>query len=68
MILYFTCIYMYVLTTCMYVHVFMVTFYFIFQQQYKDIQASAVRTNTTVIPVHDDDEGIQHRCTVYQLT
>ncbi|XP_060558221.1 golgin subfamily A member 5-like isoform X4 [Ruditapes philippinarum] len=25
-------------------------------QQYKDIQASAVRTNTTVIPVHDDDE------------
>ncbi|XP_053376970.1 golgin subfamily A member 5-like isoform X4 [Mercenaria mercenaria] len=25
-------------------------------QQYKDIQASAVRTNTTVIPVHDEDE------------
>ena len=27
------------------------------QNQYKDIQASAVRTNTTVIPVHDDDDG-----------
>jgi len=27
------------------------------QQQYKDVQSSSMRTNTTVIPVHDDDEG-----------
>lgn len=30
------------------------------EQQYKDIQASSVRTNTTVIPVHDDEE-VRHR-------
>ncbi|KAL4239078.1 Golgin subfamily A member 5 [Mactra antiquata] len=29
-------------------------------QQYKDVQASAMRTNTTVIPVHDDDD-VRHR-------
>jgi len=28
------------------------------QQQYRDVQASSVRTNTTVISVHDDEEGI----------
>ena len=32
--------------------------YLYFQQQYKDIQASSMRTNTTVIPVHEDDEGM----------
>ena len=33
------------------------TILFAFQQQYKDIQSSSLRTNTTVVNVHDDDEG-----------
>ncbi|XP_052270868.1 golgin subfamily A member 5-like isoform X2 [Dreissena polymorpha] len=33
-------------------------------QQYKDIQASAVRTNTTVIPVHEEEE-VRHRLPVF---
>lgn len=33
-------------------------------QQYKDIQASSMRTNTTVIPVHEDDE-VRHRLPMF---
>ena len=33
------------------------TILFALQQQYKDIQSSSLRTNTTVVNVHDDDEG-----------
>lgn len=28
------------------------------QQQYKDIQSSSLRTNTTVINVHEEEEGL----------
>lgn len=30
---------------------------FLLQQQYKDIQSSSLRTNTTVVNVHDEEEG-----------
>lgn len=33
-------------------------------QQYKDIQASSMRTSTTVIPVHEDDE-VRHRLPMF---
>ncbi|XP_022330942.2 golgin subfamily A member 5-like [Crassostrea virginica] len=31
------------------------------EQQYKDIQSSSLRTNTTVVNVHDDDEAVRQR-------